>query len=486
MTTGWAKRTYPLVLIFVCLAQAATVLALNGMVGTVNTVGLLLVLPALILLVPVGMMGGFDLLGNLAGRLNWTHGLVILCFMSALVFRIRDARAAQDAPLDAWALYRVGLVAIVAFVLLIRWINGDTPLHRYLFRGLVGAALVFTLVSLVSTVWSVFPAWTLYKSFEFFVDVALLAALLTHAASLQCFRTLLDLCWVLCFSLICTVWLGVLIWPADAVIRDVGVLGVQIQGVVPSVSANYVGGLSAAIAAVSLNRLIFASSRGRRRAPYQLAFAISIVTLIFAQSRTSILGFVAAAAVVLLFARRIGPAAFVVVLAGVALLQAGVVDTVKEYLMRGQDEVAVKGLSGRVTWWTIAWTRFLDQPFTGYGSYAGGRFVALQSAGYGSVSSLHNAYLEVLMGTSIWGLAPVLAMVVGTWFRLIRGIRTVVANSFHHELLTECIVVATLETIGSLSSTGIVWHPAIPFLFVMGYTEYLKRQRAVSEIKLWG
>src|SRR5262245_44544077 len=55
-----------------------------------------------------------------ASELSLWHGLWFLLFISCLVFRMRETQGTVDNPLDVMALYRIGLVSLVAFVLLDR------------------------------------------------------------------------------------------------------------------------------------------------------------------------------------------------------------------------------------------------------------------------------------------------------------------------------------------------------------------------------
>jgi hypothetical protein len=85
---------------------------------------------------------------------------------------------------------------------------------------LTGCALVCA----VSTVWSVFPSWTLYKSLEYLVDITCLAAIVTLIRSAHGYKAFLDWSWTLCGLLVGSVWLGVLLWPSLALQAEQGTL----------------------------------------------------------------------------------------------------------------------------------------------------------------------------------------------------------------------------------------------------------------------
>ena len=50
---------------------------------------------------------------HLCSELRWWHGLWVLMLLSGLVFRIRDTSTLADSPLDAWALFRIGLMTLI-------------------------------------------------------------------------------------------------------------------------------------------------------------------------------------------------------------------------------------------------------------------------------------------------------------------------------------------------------------------------------------
>src|SRR5207244_3676911 len=109
---------------------------------------------------------------GLIGRLNWWHWLWALLFLSDLTFRERDFQNARDNPLDAWALYRVALVGLAGGVLLWRAVTRRAQWLGSLFSGTILMMAAFPLAGILSTAWSIYPAWTLYKSIELLIDIS--------------------------------------------------------------------------------------------------------------------------------------------------------------------------------------------------------------------------------------------------------------------------------------------------------------------------
>ena len=224
--------------------------------------------PATLLLLfvpPAAIVSGFALVQSfqkfreLKKHLVWWHVLWLLTGLSSLVFRIRDIESIKDEPVDLWAVYRILLVGIVALVLLSRLLVKRPDWVPSLFRGLVGALSVYALISIVSTLWSVYPAWSLYKSVEYLVDIALLGAIIATVRSVETYKTLFDWTWVLQAGLLGTVWAGALLWPSKAFVVEGNLIHVRLSGVLPALDQNDVGLGAAFLAIVALTRLQFPS-----------------------------------------------------------------------------------------------------------------------------------------------------------------------------------------------------------------------------------
>ncbi len=162
--------------------------------------------------------GALAKIRNLAAGFRWWHGLWFLLFVSGLTFRGRDIDTIRETPVDFWAGWRIGLMGLVAMVLLGRLAKRTSDWVPALLRGLPAGVFLYGLTSLVSTLWSVYPMWTLYKSLEYLVDVALLVAVVGAVRNVEEIKSLFDWTWLLSGLLLLTVWLGVLLRPEAAVL----------------------------------------------------------------------------------------------------------------------------------------------------------------------------------------------------------------------------------------------------------------------------
>lgn len=452
--------------------------------GEVALLTALLGLPMLVLMF-AALRHAASSMGNFVfSSLRWWHILWMLALVSALVFRIRDVSAITSDPLDGWAMFRVAVDIVVAFVLLARLALRRTHWVGSMLHGALGALTVFGLVCLASTAWSVYPSWTFFKSWEYLTDLALLAAILETLATTEDYRNLFNWTWALYGLLLLSVWNGMIWWPQKALYGEIvargDVLGFRLAGVLPAFSSNDVGTYAAIIALLSLARL-FPTSQQRFNKPwYGLLLLIGMAMIVMAQTRTAIAGMLFGGFFILLFSKRgkLG-AVFAFVFAPIlALCTMG--GLILSFLERGETKLQLATLSSRADWWHFAWETFLDRPIVGLGAYAAGRFAVLAKIGQGQTSSLHSDYLDVLVGTSIWGMIPFIVAVAATWWLLLRYVRSSSLDPQDRQLAYEGLVILALLTFRSFFSDAFTWHPPLPFLAILGFVEYLRLRRKAA------
>ncbi len=409
----------------------------------------------------------------LISQLRWWHLLWFLVLLSGLVFRIRNTYEAQDSPVDFWALFRMGIMGFVGFVLLVRLAMKKTNWLHTLFQGSIGFLAAYAVVAIISTLWSIYPLWTLYKSVEYLIDVVLIAAIVASAKSINDYKLMFDWTWFLLGLLAASAWLGILIWPDIAIRQDVGMLGGQLAGVIPAMETNKVGELGAILGIVALNRFLFMKDSRF----YLIIFLVAMATMIFAQSRSPITGFLVALPLMLFAARRIGPIALTIMVMFFLLFLTGVTDVFWEYFLRGQSREEFSSLSGRTYGWVLGWELFKLNPLMGFGAYAGGRFAVLTELGTnmssGQWSSILNTWLEILIGVGLMGILFVIAAFIKTWANIIKGTISSEAGSLFHCLAVEAIGVLALISVRSMFTTNIFWHPPLVFLLIVGYGEFM-------------
>ena len=84
------------------------------------------------------------------------------------------------------------------------------------------------------------------------------------------------------------------------------------------------------------------------------------------------------------------------------------------------------GGSRRHVWprrlWQFAIRKISERPWTGYGGYAGGRFVVLPGLGMPGKSDVLNTMVESFIDLGVLGVIVLLIVFVGIWWHLFRGV----------------------------------------------------------------
>ena len=457
------------------LFGACTTILLGSLKLTATTTVLILAAVLFVLLVtiltPIIKQGT-----KVLKAVSWWQVLWFLIFLSGLVFRERDVQATEAEPLDTWALFRISLMALTAIVLLTRLSLRKTPWLQQLVRGLIAPLSAYCAICLISSLWSVYPEWTVYKSLEFFVDVAALAAIVATATSAKTYKTLFDWTWALTGLLLGSVWLGLFLWPQDALVSNaVGFKGVLLSGVIPDVNPNSVGELGAILGVVAFCRLFLRDTGKTTWARYGFLFAVSIATMILAQGRSAIAGFAFGIFLALLFSGSFLLSFSLAAVGTVLLSIATVWQTFTGFMSRGETESELYSLSDRVEWWALAWPKILDHPVVGYGAFAGGRFLVMAENKVDA--GIHSDWVEILVGTGLLGFLMALLVWVGTWRQFIKSARDKSLGTLESQLLIEAIAVLGVESIRSIFTTDLFWHPPIVFFACIGFAEYLRQHQ---------
>jgi O-antigen ligase len=463
---------------------------LLGHFGLGVAIALVLGVPLAVLLVALAVPQAARNVASLRGKINQWHILWLLSYVSALVFRVREAEASRVAPLDFWGTFRIGPEIIILFVLLVCLASRRTDWVSSLFRGLFGFLAAYCLWSAISTAWSVYPLWTFFKASEYLLDVSLIAAIVIAMYCAEDYKIFFDWTWTLFGVELLWVWVQVVLWPQEALEDG------RLRGVFPVTAYNAVGEIGALLAIVALCRLLPTTLRRFNRAWYTSLFLFGLASMLMSQTRNALAGFVLALAVVIfLWSRKL---AVVLALASAGVMTTQVYfsyralylrgcrtctffstlhETIWTFLKRGQDEGAFASLTGRLDWWTYAWHRFLQHPFTGMGAYAGGKFAVLEKLGF-NAGSTHSDYIELLVGSGIPGLVLFAIPLAGAWLLLFRYLRDLSFSSTERQLCLESLGVLSVITVHSFFNVELTWHSPMFFLVVVGYAEFLRRRKA--------
>lgn len=447
--------------------------------------------PGVLLLLILGAQQAFSGISVLRHKLVWWHWMWLLIFISSLVFRIRDAADAQSLPIDGYATLRLIPEFIVGMFMLVHFLNKGSSLRSSSLQGLVGVLSFYGLVCLTSSFWSVKPSWTLYKSAEFMLDASVLAAVLATVDSVETYETFFNWTLILCGVELLWTWFGAVIWPEEALHST---YPERLVGVFPIQSANAIGASGAILSVIAFSRLLPLPGCKFKRSWNILLFAFGAASMIACKTRGAMGGFAVGIFLVTLFSKRARIGALVTAVAGLAVYTVSLMfnavpqpdelwsrlvspdGMIVGFLERGQTQEQLESLTGRMEWWNLAWKGFVEHPWTGLGAYAGGKFGVLSVGGFGDTPQLHSDYLETLVGTSFWGLIPLLIALFGTWWLLLRFIHSPALRPFERQLVLEAIGILGVITVRSFVNVELIWHAPQFFLIVLGYAELLRRR----------
>lgn len=442
---------------------------------------IVLLAPLLLFFVfPSAIRGAWTNVSSLVQSFTWWHWLVLLALLGSLDYRMKAYDVADIAadPVDTSVKIRLFCDALVAMILAIRLISGKTAWLRPIFRGLFGGLIVFVGISLTTTLWSVKPYWTFYKSAEYGLDVALIVAVVTSVKSLTKFKLLFNWVYALCGALLVLAVTEAIFVPRLGF--DYGPLGTlsmpELTGVFPAQAPNGLGTYGAIIAIVALCRLMSKTEESSNRGWYQIILGFGLITMVMTEARSAIGAFVVAVIMYLILTRRVIAGAILAAGSALVLLVSGLGSTLLDYMMRGQTAQQFQQLTGRTELWAVAWQRIVERPFIGWGAYAGGKFVvlpAVQKTGFVDVDS---TLVETLLDTGIPGLVALLLVVAAAWYFLFRGFRSERLEDGVRSLALESLLVLAILTMRCVFVSNLTRHPALPFLATIGFAELIRRK----------
>lgn len=398
------------------------------------------------------------------GSFRWVYLAWILILGGSSVWNLtRDVRfSVEEAGADNYV--RLVLLSLGVLVILAIGAKFRFAFLSELGTGVLGIFSFLALWGLASTLWSVSPAGTLVKSFEYCAQLGLfvLATSLIRSGSedpqkrLLALKSVFDWNWFLLSFSLALVYVGILVWPDYAIMQGVGELGFSLQGALPAVSANGVGQLGAILGIVALVRI----QRRGSRTVFIPILVVSLLSMVLAQSRSPILGFLVAVVVVLVASRRYWLLLVVSgLVSGVLLSPYGL--TIYEFLRRGQTDETITTLSGRTTYWGESFQALQGNWLNGYGANVGGRYVLQTALGEEEVSTTHNMYVETLVDTGVVGLILLVAGLAVTWFLLFKLRSYAMKDPISRLLWLECLGVFTILMVRSMFSVSFIWSQTV-------------------------
>jgi O-antigen ligase len=394
----------------------------------------------------------------------------ILLLISLLLFKSRTGQEIVENPVEAQQLLRIIpllMAGCLAFFYLIK-----TKRLFLIFRGPLFMFLFYCLSSLISIIYSSYFIYSAWKALELFICFMVIASIMSSYKNAEYLRTINNLNFAWNNLLIITIIFGALILPQFAFQNPTGAILPQIQGVYPVINPNSVGLMSAIAILLMLSKILDEKSKPLI---YIFAGLLFLVILIFAQSRTSIIGVILSLSIYILLKRKIK--IIVIKIAIVLVIIAAIGDValnlISSYGLRGKtlESIQITTLSGRTQGWEEGWKQFKNSPVLGYGFASGARYDVLEKIGRESQGAMHNAFLDVLVNNGIIGFIPWIIAYV--WALIILFKRSL--NNLEDN--TAPLFVSILILFGVRMTTGdsLVYHDysTLFYLGILAYAQLL-------------
>jgi O-antigen ligase len=136
----------------------------------------------------------------------------------------------------------------------------------------------------------------------------------------------------------------------------------------------------------------------------------------------------------------------------------------------------MSSFSGRLEWWEVALQQLANYPFTGLGMWAAARFGVLAKLGFTQTATIHSDWIEIVVGTSVWGVVTVVAIMAVAWRVLIKNTIDRHLTMEDRQLAYEGMAVLAVVSIRMFFGTDLSLHPPCHFFVVLGAAEFLRRK----------
>jgi len=317
--------------------------------------------------------------------------VIILSLISTFLGQPRGVAQIAEDPVDIIRFLRILVLSILTICSLIGLFR--TGRNSSSWKGIRWLA-IYAVVAMMSSVYSPFPALSVYKGFEVMTHVLVALLVGTSLRQLEDIKHVLNVLLLAMLFLVISALVGTVTAPSHAFakLKSTGPMAFVLRGVYPEINANTLSQLSGMLATCSLC-LYFSSKERKFRIGTSIVFIIATTCLILAHSRTSLFAFVAAVCFTLMYFR--GRTSMLII--GSIGITVWISDLFTEYIFRGQSQELLMSFSGRTNFWKLVLERIWQAPILGHGFYSSQRMTW-------GVSSVDNTYLEVILGVGFVGL----------------------------------------------------------------------------------
>jgi len=251
---------------------------------------------AAILLVP----GIIALFNELRRTLRLPSKLYIILWLGYPLWRIRNPLELAANPLDNSAILRIAMPSLALLFLI-----GLEVKRRRLFVNLKKQPLIFififALFAAVSSIYSLFPGYTAFKSFEYLVAILTIAYF--SDSTLHDYVQLVKVALLLNILLVFSVAISGALSPTYAFVKMGGTFNYILFGVFPKIDTNTAGVLSSINIILCLRRVLHSTFK-KRKYLYTSLILGNILIFLMCQSRTSMISVLIGLIILTIFSRK--------------------------------------------------------------------------------------------------------------------------------------------------------------------------------------
>ena len=341
-----------------------------------------------------------------------TVAIVIALLGTHSIVGDTDADAILQDPVAGERALRGILAGLALTLVAFRFLRALRANQTHGYRGLFALG-VYVGIAGLSTVFSAAPVVTAAKTFELATGLIAIGTLALHPDGRDRLRKLVSLIFTLETALLAVAVIGFFALPtifAQLQPRP-GFISPLTMGS-PYAHPNALSSMGALCGVYAVARLL--QTAGAARVRWWIVVLLGLVGTTLSSGRQGVVIWIVGAAVLLVL-QRPRVFAFLVVPAAIWVVVTFGAD-IWDALQRNRP-TTFSTLTGRTMWWGAAIDAWRDHPWTGWGYGVGGRFVALESIGRGTVSNIHSGYFEALVGVGIVGSIPLMYAVfrAGLW-----------------------------------------------------------------------
>jgi len=261
----------------------------------------------------------------------------------------------------------------------------------------------------------------------------------------------IDFMCLLITLVVVSAWLGAVVSPSEAWLPQRNARWPLLSAILPVVNPDRLGAYGSVLVIMG-----FLGRRDRKwPVVWYLIGLVGLLTLLAARSRSGAMGLAVGIAAVAWRSRRVSLALVIGTLVFPILLLTPIGSHLVTLYMRGQNTDQLAALSGRLPIWGTAFRSFSGlRWFYGFGAFAGPRFAVIPETGLGTLSSLHNTYIEATVELGVGGGLWTLAVMVSLWSGILK--ETDEDGHGHTVVGNQVLALLALVTVRSLFNTNVI------------------------------